>query len=315
MKRLLFCLLPILAYAHPGIGIVKDSKGIIYYSDLQQVWKIENGLKTIAVPGVHSHELYMDSADNLYGEHVIYKDEGANVFQHYLWVLKSNGSFDTVLGPKQAYLLDDYSLARDRNGAEYFMKRFPRQIDTTHLYKRWPDGRETVFATGNFKGITWLHPQGDGSLLYILNNNVYRVSPAGGVTCLAKGIGNTKPSFAFSKNNITTWGAWEDTAKNVYVAVFSDQTVRKIDSAGNISDYYRSAGHWTPIHGVFDNAGQLWVLESSDINEVRVVQAGALLQKGLTMHKAPWLIVGFGILALAGLWFWKQKPSRKRLLL
>ena len=74
MKRLLFCLLPILAYAHPGIGIVKNSKGIIYYSDLQQVWKIENGLKTIAVPGVHSHELYMDSADNLYGEHVIYID-------------------------------------------------------------------------------------------------------------------------------------------------------------------------------------------------------------------------------------------------
>ena len=28
--------------AHPGIGIVKDSKGNIYYTDLKQVWKISS---------------------------------------------------------------------------------------------------------------------------------------------------------------------------------------------------------------------------------------------------------------------------------
>ncbi len=29
-------------------------------------------------------------------------------------------------------------------------------------------------------------------------------------------------------------------------------------------------GNWAPIHGVFDNRNRLWLLESSDKNEVRV---------------------------------------------
>ena len=57
--------------AHPGVGIVNDSKGNIYYTDLKHIWKIDTlGRKSIAVPHVHSHELYMDEHDNLYGEHI-----------------------------------------------------------------------------------------------------------------------------------------------------------------------------------------------------------------------------------------------------
>ena len=42
-----FCLISIVVAAHPGIGIVKDSKGNIYYTDLKQVWKIAlDGSKT-----------------------------------------------------------------------------------------------------------------------------------------------------------------------------------------------------------------------------------------------------------------------------
>jgi len=33
-------LISVLGIAHPGIGIVKDSKGNIFYTDLKQVWKI-----------------------------------------------------------------------------------------------------------------------------------------------------------------------------------------------------------------------------------------------------------------------------------
>ena len=61
------------SFAHPGIGIVKDRKGNIYYTDLKQVWKIDkSGTKTMVVNNVHSHELYMDAEDNLYGEHLWY---------------------------------------------------------------------------------------------------------------------------------------------------------------------------------------------------------------------------------------------------
>ncbi len=40
-----------------------------------------------------------------------------------------------------------------------------------------------------------------------------------------------------------------------------------------MTDIYKSKGNWTPLHGVFDNNNKLWVLESSDKNDVRVTMA------------------------------------------
>ena len=173
MKKILIGLLfPIIVHAHPGVGIVKDSKGNIYYTDLERVWKITNGSKTVLVPNVHTHELYIDKNDNLFGEGGYY-DASTEKFYHYLWVYRANGKIDTVIGMKQAYVDQDFSLARDRRGNEYYLKWFlPPHTDTNHIYKKSPDGKETVFATGNFKGVKWLHPQTDGSLLYAGENSM-----------------------------------------------------------------------------------------------------------------------------------------------
>ena len=65
----------------------------------------------------------------------------------------------------------------------------------------------------------------------------------------------------------------QDDSAGVYVAAFSDQVVKKIDRSGNIEEVYKSKGNWAPIHGVFDNTGKLWVMECSDKNEIRVVEA------------------------------------------
>lgn len=44
-------------FAHPGSGIVMDSRGNIFFTDLKQVWKVTpEGKKTVAVANVHSHE-------------------------------------------------------------------------------------------------------------------------------------------------------------------------------------------------------------------------------------------------------------------
>ena len=57
------------ALAHPGWGIVVDSKGNVFYTDLAQVWKVEpSGRRSVAVPRVHTHELYLDAHDHLFGE-------------------------------------------------------------------------------------------------------------------------------------------------------------------------------------------------------------------------------------------------------
>jgi len=276
MTKLFFLLLllPLVGRAHPGVGIVKDSKGNIYFTDLKQVFKITNGNKTVVVPNVHTHQLYVDKNDNLYGEGGYYDDKAVK-FYHYLWVYKPNGKIDTVIGMKEAYVNQDFSLARDKNGNEYYIKRFlVPHTDTNHIYRKSSGGKETILASGNFKSVNWLHPQDDGNLLYVSNNAIYRVDSLGNIKLVKEHIGNTKPSFKFSGNNILIWGVWQDNTKNIYAAVFSDQTVKKIDTNGNMTDIYKSNGNWAPLHGIFDNDNKLWVLESSDKNDVRVMLAG-----------------------------------------
>lgn len=91
------------AMAHPGVGIVMDGKGNVYYTDLHHIWKIDVRDKvSIAVHNVHSHELYMDEADNLYGEHLWYKGEATNTWGHYVWKLSPDGKLEKIIEPLDA---------------------------------------------------------------------------------------------------------------------------------------------------------------------------------------------------------------------
>ena len=310
---LLLSFVSAMAFAHPGIALVKDSKGNLYYSDLQQVWKISGGQRTLAVPNVHSHELYIDAQDNLYGQHEYLMAGTNNRFVHYLWVLRPNGRLDTVMSEREAYLEVDFSLARDRWGAEYYTQQFLRSRDSTNIYKRTPDGREIIFVRGNFKGVSWLHPQDDGTLLFVRQNNVYRADSAGNVRVLAQGIASPTASYTYVGKKPIVYGLWQDSAANVYAAVFSDQVVRRITPDGQLSDVYRSSGPWTPVQGIFDNEGQLWVLETSDKNETRLTLAGDTI-KATTPKKrsflSPLMIASISIfLLLLGFLWWQLRKA------
>ncbi|HEX6847764.1 MAG TPA: hypothetical protein VF144_12345, partial [Chitinophagaceae bacterium] len=116
MKKLLvttyLLFVSIILTAHPGIGIVKDSKGNIYYTDLSKVWKITlDGNRSVAVSGVHTHELYMDEQDNLYGEHLWYNGESKDTWGHYVWCLKSNRDLVKEINPTEGFLTN-YSFIR-----------------------------------------------------------------------------------------------------------------------------------------------------------------------------------------------------------
>ena len=79
-------LFPTASRAHPGVGIVSDRWGNIFYTDLKNVYKISpSGEKTVAVARVHTHELALDSAGNLYGEHLWYTGEADNRWRRYVW--------------------------------------------------------------------------------------------------------------------------------------------------------------------------------------------------------------------------------------
>ena len=54
-------------------------------------------------------------------------------------------------------------------------------------------------------------------------------------------------------------------------SILMDQMVKKIQPDGKVANYHKSEGNWAPTHGVFDDKGQLWLMESSDKNEIRVI--------------------------------------------
>jgi hypothetical protein len=111
-------------FSHPGVGIVEDSKGNIFYSDLKQVWKISSdGRKTIAVKNVHTHELYIDEKDNLFGEHLWYNGERLNTWGHYVWKLSASGVLEKVIPDKVGFRDEEYSFVRDKTGHMFFPDR------------------------------------------------------------------------------------------------------------------------------------------------------------------------------------------------
>lgn len=108
MNRLVLILFSTLissfSIAHPGVGIVQDSKGNIFYTDLKHVWKIQtDGKKSIAVQNVHTHELFMDEHDNLFGEHLWYEGEETDKWGHYVWRLSADGKFEKIIPDSEGF--------------------------------------------------------------------------------------------------------------------------------------------------------------------------------------------------------------------
>lgn len=104
-----------------------DSKGNIFYTDLKHIWKqTPGGQKTIVVENVHSHELYMDKHDNLFGEH--YWHESEERLFHYEWFLSSSGELKKVTDTIQAWVNPPtFSFVRDDNGNMYWYEKLAKK--------------------------------------------------------------------------------------------------------------------------------------------------------------------------------------------
>ena len=86
------------AVAHPPVSVVIDRSGNVFYSDLAQVWRVApDGTKSVAVPDVHTHELALDAAGNLYGERAEYSGEATNLYHFSIWLRATDGRLTTVV--------------------------------------------------------------------------------------------------------------------------------------------------------------------------------------------------------------------------
>jgi len=298
--------------AHPGIGIVKDSNGNIFYTDLKQVWKISlDGSRSVVVTGVHTHELYIDEQDNLYGEHLWYNGETKNTWGHYAWCLKKNGELLKEIEPTEGFL-SNYSFTRDSLGNMYWVERFT----TSRIMKKTKTGEVVKIAEGKFGFIGWLKATKNGSLYFTESNKLHRLLPNGKLETLAENIGSKSTDFSMMGRNYDSYGIWTDAADNVYIAMLDSKKVFRIGSDGSPETILTSKSLWTVCSGIFDNNGNLWVLENSVNNEVRARKitkeelAGNKIVDSITIN--PHLLVTFFTIAAIALLFVAAKVILKK---
>ena len=109
----------------------------------------------------------------------------------------------------------------------------------------------------------------NGTLYFTENNKLHKLSTEGILETLAVNIGSKSTDFSMMGRNYDSYGIWTDAADNIYLAMIDSKNVIRIGNDGNAETIIHSDSLWTICSGVFDNKGNLWVLESSVANEVR----------------------------------------------
>ena len=253
------------ATAHPGVGLVEDSRGNIYYTDLVHVWKVHpDGRKTIAVRNVHTHELALDAQDNLYGEDLVYEGEAVNRWHHRIWKYAPDGQVTDLFGQRSGFR-QDYGFARDRRGVQYWIQHDGK---TTLIRKRTPEGTvTTIHPKMSFPRLNWIAVSPDGSVLYVTTGNrLYKISTEGMVTVLID---------YKSTNRHAMMRIWPAPDGSVYVANFANRTVDRVEANGKVTTITRTEIPWSPSAMLRAHNGTLWILEYSATNEARLKRIDA----------------------------------------
>ncbi len=248
------------AFAHPGIGIVRDAQGNVFYTDLAQVWRIDPaGRKSVAVPNVHTHELALDAGGSLYGEHLWYAGEKTDKWGHRVWRRSPDGRVTDVIPAREGFL-HDYSFVRDRSGDMVWVERQPKVV-----FRKTTAAGKTIdlAACGDCRDVRWLALGGDGMLYFTDAGDVRALGPEGKVRTLAKEL---QPP----KEGQLLMGIWTDARRGVYVADYGHRAVQRIEPGGKVTLVARSRFPWAPSGGLMTADGTLWLLETSVTNTVRV---------------------------------------------
>lgn len=263
-------LLPLLlaattAGAHPGWGIVLDRQGNVFYTDLENVWRLDvAGRKTIAVAHVHTHELAFDPAGNLYGEDS--RNEGGNL-RHRLWERSPTGEISDVRAWTAGFR-EDYGIVRDAAGATYFLLHVQGQ--NNQVYQRTAGGQRRRLAAGYAFPyiVNQLAVAPDSSVYVASGGSLLRLDAQGGVGTVARNLAPTNGRHALM-------GIWPDARGNVYVADLEGRRYLRVRANGTVETLMQSPAPWQPTGIVQATNGTFWVLEYSPTQaRVRRITAG-----------------------------------------
>jgi len=259
------------AAAHPAWGIVIDSQGRVVFSEVEtnKVWRIENGRPVAILRGKHSHEIYIDSAGNLYGEHLEYRPVGER-WVLSLWQLRPDGREVQIRPPTDTVELPKgLGPLRDRQGNTYAFRGAFQRVDDLVLYRRSPIGEARFVAGGppghadgrgaavRFTGIQG-KAFGPNGALYVTDGGTVRlIAPDGAVTTLG---GNPLAGVSHGERP-RLFGLAVDDRGRVFVADFDHASVREIGPDGRVREPWRSDRLWAPA-GVATTGDGLYILEA-----------------------------------------------------
>lgn len=252
--------------AHPGIGIVQDRRGNIYYTDLKQVFRLDPaGKKTVAVPNVHTHELYLDEQDNLFGEHLWYNNS-QNSWGYYVWKMKPGGQIEKVI-PETTGFMTDYSFVRDRQGKMYWAERNDK---CQKIGRISPGQTREIIGDKCLHNIRWLKSTPKGEILIVDFQTICKINERGHIETLATNVADPRMTVSNSGNQNSVMGVWDDPEGSLYVAVYSNRQVKKFSKEGTELQSIKISFPWGPSGGLIDANGALWILESDVVNRVRL---------------------------------------------
>ena len=245
-----------------------DSQGNVYYTDLKHVWKLTpDGTKSIAIRNVHTHELYIDPQDNLYGEHLWYEGDATKKWGHRVWRLSANGTLSDIVPTRQGFLddYDDFHFVHDRHGNMYWADRG----DSSFIRIRSPGGAVTTIAGDRFRNIRWMTVTAEGTVYIVDTHDLVSISPIAVVRTVVRNLAERQKPFLFFNNEHAIMGLWTDSKDNVYAAISADQLAKRISPEGRVDVVARSVSGWSPTGGFVAPNGDLWILEYGGINAVR----------------------------------------------
>ena len=255
LLALLLCVVAAPARAHPGVGIVRDRQGNVYYTDLSHVWRIApDGRKAIVVRDVHTHELALDSAGVLFGEDSEYL--GGDRYRHRVWRRLPNGRVDDVI-PWRDGFWREYGFVRDAAGTSYWVN-CPERVCT--IRRRTADGRvQSLTARPPFVDQIQRLAAAPAGALYVLDGDALkRISSTGEVRTVSERLGGAP------------MGMWSADSGDVYVAVYHRRAVLRVTPAGRQTVVARTPVSWGPSGVLRAANGDLWILEYSTTNAARV---------------------------------------------
>jgi DNA-binding beta-propeller fold protein YncE len=241
----LSCLIPALATAHPGSGIVVDRLGQTYFVDMVSgIWKLDARGSLTHLRGQAFHWMTLDATDRFASTHL---PSG------------SDGDFERIGKSPTLILTSDFPIVIGRDGNLYFPSHnagTPLQIQ-----KMTPAGQLSILAVLPFskarppvRDLNGLAAGPDGSLYYTEDNAIRRISKEGRVDTVAE-------NFRCTSNAVPLLRGLDISASgSIYVAATGCRSVLKVTPAGVVTTFFAIPDSWSPT-GIAVSGNNVYALE------------------------------------------------------